>query len=366
MYTYKHHNTIFSIATSDINNEILRLKVGDAIVDVFKGFFKSESHNAQLEFFITDDIQKFIKDTNFVRVKDIRVGSTQTHFRDNELNFLINNIEPFKVIVNVVDNETVKSSLRIFNKAFKNNIEQQIATFYYRVFLLFSQLWNIENGLSYLHSSAVSIGEESIVFTADSGVGKSSLLIRLSQEREFGFIADDLTIVSSDSKASYQGRSLSIKPYHLKHYSFLMKKMKILMGITQQLQWKLLRDNRLTYRVAPSDLFEKLSKSSNIKRVVHLCNHSDLSFKISNLSVTDLVEYTISILMNEMFLANHKLNTLASLPNSPFSSSYVLYKKVSEIYFKAFNNIEIKLVFVPYMSDPNDLYEFLKSEGCLN
>ena len=35
----------------------------------------------------------------------------------------------------------------------------------------------------------------------------------------------------------------------------------------------------------------------------------------------ELLKYIIPIFTNEFFLAHHKLNTLASLPNSPFISS---------------------------------------------
>ena len=82
--------------------------------------------------------------------------------------------------------------------------------------------------------------------------------------------------------------------------------------------------------------------------------------------MNDFVKYATSILNKEFFLANNKLNTLASLPNSPFHDTTLLYKRVKDLYFEAFKEVEIKLVFVPYISDPNDLYDFLKSEGCLS
>ena len=366
MYKYKHHNAAFSIVTNDINDKKLKSRVEDAILDVFKGFLAVRSNNIQFSFVFTDDIQQFMKDIEFVRVGNIKVGKNQTHFKDDELNFLINHSDPFKVIVNIIENQTIRSFFPIFNKAFHNNIHHQVGTFYYRVFLLFSQLWNVDNGLSYLHSSAVSFENKSIIFTADSGVGKSSLLFKLSQQEKFGFMADDLTIISSESKVFYQGRSMSIKPYHLQYYPFLMKKLKSLMSVGQKLQWILFRDNRLTYRISPHDLFQKVVESSEIKRVVHLCNHSSSDFEISDLSEIDFIKYATSILTNEFFLANHKLNTLASLPGSSFINTSVLYKRVSDLYSQAFKDVEIKLVFVPYMSDPNDLYQFLKSEGCLS
>ena len=365
MYSYKYYNVAFLIDTVDIINSRLKLKVEDAILDVFKGFLKSDSSNIQFAFRITDNIDRFITDTEFIRFKNVQVGKDQIYFRDNELSFLINKSDPFNVVVNIDEDQSITSSFRIFNKAFNNNIEKQIVTFYYRVFLLFSQLWNVQNGLSYIHSSAISVAGESILFTASSGIGKSSLLLNFSQLAKFDFIADDLTIISSESKSFYQGRSLSIKPYHLEHYPFLIDKLRSLMSIWQKLQWKIIDDNRLTYRICPLNLFNKVAESSDIRRVFHLCNHSDSDYRISDLSVDDFIKYNLSILSNEFFLANYKINTLASLPDSPFPNTYSLYKEVKDIYLKAFESTEIKLVLIPYRSNPNDLYSFLNSEGCL-
>ena len=116
-----------------------------------------------------------------------------------------------------------------------------------------------------------------------------------------------MSIISSDSKVFYQGRSISVKQYHLTYFPFLAKKLKFLMSIGQKLQWLLIKDNRLTYRIRPSDIFQNVVESSDIKRVVHLCNHSSLDFKILDLSVNDFVKYNTSILNKEFFLANNKL-----------------------------------------------------------
>ena len=363
---YKHQNSSFSLSVSEIENKALQKKIDLALRDIFKGFIVSQNETVVCEFLFTDNIEKFIKDTQFVRVKDIKVGNNQTHFKDNELNFLIDNSNPFKVIVNVVNNETFKSSLRIFNKAYKTNIELQITTFYYRIFLLFSQLWNLENNCSYIHASAIEVNGRSMLFTADSGVGKSALLFQLSQEEGAKFIADDLTIISDKSESYFQGRCLSVKPYHLKYYSFLAEKLKQLMRSTQRLQWRIINDNRLTYRITPTELFDYICEKSEIKRIVHLCNHSKGIFEIKEISSDDLIGFTIPILTNELFLANYKLDTVASLPNSPFQSTDKMYAATKNIFSQAFNDVEIKLILVPYHSNPIDLFNFLKKEGCLN
>jgi len=364
--SYIHKDVAFKVSVTEIENRNLKLRVSDALQDFFKGFSGSESEHSAMEFAFTDNIEKWIKDTEFVRVKDIKVGKNQTHFKDNELNFLIDNSNPFKVIVNVVDNETFKSSLRIFNKAYKTNIELQITTFYYRIFLLFSQLWNLENNCSYIHASAVEVNGRSVLFTADSGVGKSALLFQLSQDKDFKFIADDLTIISDKSESFFQGRCLSVKPYHLKYYSFLAEKLKVLMGSIQKLQWRIINDNRMTYRIAPTDLFDKTCEKSEIKRIIHLCNHSKDTFEIKNISFDELIGFTIPILTNELFLANHKLDTVASLPNSPFQSTDKMYTASKNIFSSAFKDVELRLVLVPYQSSPIELFNLLKQKGCLN
>ena len=363
---YKHKDVAFRVSVDEIGNSQLQLKIFNALKDVFKGFRVSDINDFAMEFIFTDKIESFIIDKEFIRVKNIKVGDTQTHFKDNELNFLLDNSDPFRVIVNVSNTETFKSSLRIFNKAYKTNIELQITTFYYRIFLLFSQLWNLQNNCTYIHSSAVDINGKSILFTADSGVGKSALLFQISQEEGFKFIADDLTIISDQSDSYFQGRCLSIKPYHLKYYSFLSKKLKMLMGSIQRFQWKIINDNRLTYRIKPTELFDQICEKSEIKRIIHLCNHSKDTFEIKEISSYDLIEFTIPILINELFLANYKLDTVASLPTSPFQSTDKMYTATKDIFFQAFIDVDIKLIFVPYQSNPIDLFNFIKQEGCLN
>lgn len=365
MIKYLHHNTSFKITTSDIVNTNLRSKVEKALLDLFKGFILSNKEES-FSFIFTDNIESFVDESKLVRIENIKVSDTQIILIDSELNILIQKNDMSKVYVNISNKETIKSSLRFLDKTFKNNIELQITTFYYRVFLLFSQLWNVDNNISYLHSSSISINNEAVIFTADSGVGKSSLLLRLSQEEEYQFIADDLSIISEASLVYYQGRCLSVKPYHLKFFNFLDSVINNEMPKWQKVQWRLLNNNRLTFRIAPNKLFKKISKVSKIKRVIHLCNHSDDKFIIQNISHNELVKYTVPIIINELFLANYKLNLISSLPDSGFMNSSELYEKVSRIYQKAFEDTELLLVLVPFMSDPNKLFEFLKSEGCLD
>lgn len=363
---YKHINYSFMISTNEIESKHLYQNINNALKDAFKGFVKSDDANPVLSFIFTDHIDSFIIEQDCFKIKDVYLSDKQIRFKDTELDFLINANEKYTVYLNVSDKETLKSSLRFFNKSFKNKVEGQVTTFYYRVFLLFTQLWNIQNSSSYLHASAVDINGGAVLFSGDSGVGKSALLFRLAKEDRFKFIADDLTIIDQYAVAYYQGRAISVKPYHLNYFPFLIKKIKMFMSMMQRFQWKIINDNRLIYRLSPKDLFERSSEESRVKRVVHLCNHTKDSFEIKSISKEEFVKNALPILINELFLANNKLNTIASLPKALLPSSQEVYSQTREIFDTAFADIDIRLVLVPYNSDPNRLYEFLNQQGCLN
>ena len=138
------------------------------------------------------------------------------------------------------------------------------------------------------------------------------------------------------------------------------------MGSIQKLKWKVINDNRITYRISPKDIFDNTCDKSEIKSIIHLCNHSKKTFEIKNISSDELIGFTIPILTNELFLANHKLDTVASLPNSPFQSTDKMYATSENIFSSAFKGVELKLALVPYQSNPIELFNFLKQEGCLN
>ena len=363
---FKHSKASFLLETSCISSQSLRNKVEVILKDIFSGFKESTVKENDITFLFTDDISSFVSDYNVNQVDNVRIGNKQLHFKDVELNFIINHSTPFQVIYEVRDDKSFQFYSRIFNKAFKDNLELQITVFYYRIFLLFTQIWNVKNNDTYIHASAVADKDGAILFTADSGIGKSSLLFRVAKEGKHVFLADDLTILSRDAIVYYQGRSLSIRPYHLRYFPFLRHLVFSNMPKLQRLQWMFLRDSRLNTRISPNILFKKSITSAKLKKVIHLCNHDSKSYSIQEINSNELINMVVPILNNEFFLAFAKLDKLASLPEAPFQSSIEIMKDVIKVYESAFIDVDKFLVSVPYRSDPNELYDFLNRQGCLN
>jgi hypothetical protein len=138
------------------------------------------------------------------------------------------------------------------------------------------------------------------------------------------------------------------------------------MSWLQFFQWHVLYKYNLTYRFSPLKLFAGFSSSSSIKRVIHLCNHDEQDFVIKRVEIEEFVRLTTSILENEFYLANYKMNIMSSFPESKFWSTNKIYANTEKILKDAFKDVRIDLVYIPYMSDPNDLYKFLQDKGCLD
>ncbi len=366
--SYKYCNHTFFISCDRVKNKALRTSLISSLRNAFKGFINDEEcfDKSILHFSFTDDLDSLFKSKDFVFKNKTKVSDSQTYFSDDEISFIINHDNLNKIYVGIKNRSNFFSS-KLFNKSFKNSIDLQISAFYYRIFLLYSQIWNVNNNYTYLHASSIQKDNDAILFSADSGVGKSSLLIALSDDKSIKFISDDLTIISQDSKCFFQGRCISIKPYHLDLFHVIKNKLTGHMPFLQKVQWNLINDNRLNYRLNPSLLFkERICQTSKIKRVIHIVNHNSVSFKIEKISVKKFCSLAIPILMNELFLANHKLNKLSSLNISHSKSVLDIYNSSKMIIEKAFKNIEIQLVYAPHKTHPNVLSEFLKKKGCLD
>ena len=241
--------------------------------------------------------------------------------------------------------------------------------FYYRIFLIFTQLVNIEHSTTYIHGASISDNHNNaILFPADSGVGKSSMLFRLAKEGKYSYIADDLSIIDENFNTYYAGRAISTKPYHIKNFPFLSQIIKSEMPKQQQFQWKILKDDRLVYGMDPRVLFgNKVTKQASIKKVIHLINTNDNDFTLQKIDSKTMAEASANILMNELFLGYYNIYKALSIPgNDILLSPAKIYEKTVEQYIKLFDNTEIHLLLVPYMSHPEKMFDFLVTNNIID
>ena len=133
---YKHINSTFLISTNLIKNKNLRKKLNSVLENEFKGFLLSnhESSNS-ISFCFTDNLNPFLTEDTYLCSDSVYRSENQIYYKDTEFDVLINLQDSFKIILKIKPEKLAKYSVRILHKAYKNNLERIVSTFYYRVFL---------------------------------------------------------------------------------------------------------------------------------------------------------------------------------------------------------------------------------------
>lgn len=254
-------------------------------------------------------------------------------------------------------------SYRIKNSAFASHTETQINIFYYRVFLVFIQWYNLTQNSSFVHASSVAYRGNAYLLSATSGIGKSSFLMAISQDPDFSFIADDLTILNKAGNAFFLGRKISVKPYHLFYFPWLRGIIMKIMPPMQKVQWKLFsKTKKLGIGLPFSSLFISGSKSDiKVKKIFHLINHNKDEFEAIEFNADDLARISNAILQTEMFLGLEFFSQINYFNiKTYFSTDTKLADVTLSVLRDIFKNVEIEGVLVPYRSNPNDLADFIK------
>lgn len=367
---FKHGKYNFNVSTEKIKSDVLKVKLIDAIQNQFKAFSKVEDNEkCAIEFYFTEDINQFFLPENYDNIGQYCYKDNFIKFGNNEIPFVYEkSSDNHKVYVRISDNNNFKANCKILNKSFSTVVENQVSSFYYRIFLIMTQYVNLEHNSTYIHGASICKNDDDgLLFPADSGVGKSSMLFRMSNEKKYNYIADDLSIIDPEGFTYYSGRGISLKPYHLKNFPFLKDVLEKDMPKAQQFQWNVLKDNRLVFGMNPKTLFEgKTKEKAKLKNVIHLINTNDSEFKLQKIDSKTIAEASANILMNELFLGYFHIYKALAIPgNELFISPAEMFKKTSELYLELFNNCETHLLSVPYMSHPNKMYEYLLEKNIL-
>lgn len=366
--TFLHGKYYFKLSTQLIKNIKLREEVDKAILAQFNTFLRKESSELAIKFYFIDDIEQVFDSKKYQNIGGYCYSSSQIKIENSEVSFVLCVEKEVPIIYfEINSNQKLISGIRALNKGYINAVEKQVSIFYYRVFLILTQYINLQYNSTYIHGATISDSKNNAtLFPADSGVGKSSLLFRLSQEKDRYYVADDLSIIDN-SKSFYSGRAISTKPYHLNNFTFLDDLVKATMPFAQRLQWQVSKDNRLVFGLCPKKLFSnRIKETANINRVIHLVNTNSSNFRLRNADAHELALASTNILMNEMFLGLFNIYKALSIPsNTMLKSPIDMGEIVKKQYVELFQSAECFILEVPYMSHPELMYSYLKKHDLI-
>lgn len=367
---FKHGQYSFSISVENFESIEIKNRIQKAVKEQFSSFLPSDQKGEKLKFYLCENAESFFPYRNYRNIGNVKYKDESLYYNQHGIKFVAKKIdEQYNVYFEIQTKSDIKSRCRLLNKGFNNAFETQISIFYYRVFIIFTQLANIDLQSTYIHGATIcDKSVNAILFPADSGVGKSSMLFRMAQEQKYSYIADDLSIVSESGESFYAGRAISTKPYHLKNFPFLNEFIEKEMPMLQRLQWKFLKDNRLVFRVNPQKLFRgNVKEKAKVRKIVHLVNTDNTQFTLKKFDTDRLALASANILMNELILGNQIIYKALSIPgNTLFESPGNMFKKILEIYKSFFEGSEKYLLEVPYMSHPDKMYEYLVKNNIID
>lgn len=369
-FYFQHGEYAFSISLDKISTPDLKGKLHKSINHQFASFLPSKDKKALLQFHFCENARHFFPYKEYLNIGGVKYANEALMYERDGLSFVyLKKMNLHIVYFAISARSSLRSNCRFLNKGFKDAVETLVSIFYYRIFLTFTHLVNTEFNTMYIHGATVSDEDgNAILFPADSGVGKSSMLFRMAEDGKYAYVADDLSIVSGNGYSYYAGRAISTKPYHLKNFPFLNELVEKEMPALQKFQWRLLKDNRLVFGIDPQKLFKgKIKAKAKIKTIVHLVNTSEKDFTLKECDTETLAFASANILMNELILGNQIFYKALSIPNNRlFESPGDIFQKTLSIYKNFFDGADKYILKVPYMSHPDKMYGFLVKSNILN
>jgi hypothetical protein len=183
-----------------------------------------------------------------------------------------------------------------------------------------------KKGYTFIHSSAISNGEESVLFFACKGVGKTSTILNLI-DKGFLYMSDDFTIISNKGIVYSYPTTIHIFGYNIKQCPFLYKKLPFrnkininLKGIILNLSFKYAS---LPLNINVKDVFSnsEIGNSYPLKELIFFVKSTNEKVKFErNYNKEDIVNQIISINKLETFnFLDYMLSYASIFPKSDFA-----------------------------------------------
>ncbi|WP_435348901.1 hypothetical protein [Haloarchaeobius sp. HRN-SO-5] len=257
--------------------------------------------------------------------------------------------------------------LKIQNRAFANYEDRLGKHFVYDVFEPLWQWWMLSNGVSFLHSAAISVDGQGVVLTGWGGSGKTSATSSLiRQSGDVKFLSDDLTFVTDEGELYPYYKSSVIYAHNTAGEG--VPEDIILDGFGDRLQWYLRKrqygDKGVRRRIPPKKLFEEKVASQSPKDLwtaVYLLreNRDQLSHK--PISAEELARRSTAVILDELdWLVEY--SAAACSAGSTAISPQDVVENTEGVYNDCFKDVETILVQIPMHTGANELADYIESE----
>lgn len=344
-----------------VANEIIN-DLGDGQIydnkyyDISLEIFDSELKNYQATVFSAKGSMNFNSNEYFV---DYLVGA----------NYIIKNL--FNDDATTIKVNCGKSSLRARIKQFivsktlvKKNIILSYSLFWYAFHMAL-----LQKEKSFLHSGIVDVDGCATIIAGTGGCGKTSTLFKILENDNAKYVAEDFGIIDKEGFTYYNPKPVSVYASDMEFGQCLLKDYIKKFTTKEKTIWslkrRLLNINPIV-KVIPSKLMDnRITRKSKIKNVLYLIRNNDKVITMQDIDVCELVERSLNSSMRELKTLNELLLLIKS--NAPTEycvpSFGDIRLKSKNIYLKAFENTNNKVIYIPHKTRPVELVEYLTKNG---
>lgn len=209
-----------------------------------------------------------------------------------------------------------------------------------------------------VHSSAFQSPEgKTFLIGGTGGIGKTSLELFLCKERNFKFIADDITVVDKTGKVYPNLAFPKIYGYNAKGKRDITKLLLLKRSLLNKIHWhlsmKIRGENKVRRKVSPLKLYGSyLSNETRVSTYFILIRDKDVNELVKQPINSELAaELTLRVIQNEYYVFHqhivwHEFNTLVKKiePVVRVDKTFANWRTmVTEV----FRNLELYIVRVP-------------------
>ena len=265
----------------------------------------------------------------------------------------------------------VAPAVRLVDESFNDSSRRLSKRFYYTIFDQAVQIAQVPLRQTWIHSSAVTNGERTLLFMAWGGVGKTSTLLKMLETGSWRFLSDDLAVIDETGTVFRTPQKIQVYAYNVAGQDALRPR---LMGGRSSIDlahWttrrRVLGPKSVRRRVHVEDLFgvDSAAVSGRITDAVYLRRTTARDFQVEVSTPRDLARLGGSVLQAELDPLHLWLAAIHSA--SPFQN----WPTADEMIRDTTSIIESGLiksgsrcviVGVPKWAGPDDLLRFVHGQ----
>lgn len=262
----------------------------------------------------------------------------------------------------------IKSILkRLLSRSINSRPELSYSLFWYII-----QNLLLQKRCSFIHAGILSRDEQAMAFMGTGGSGKTSIMFHLLDNLGYSYMAEDFGIISNRGRTFSSPKTLSIYDSDIQSGADILQNTNDTLTFSEKIRWvisKYVFKQNPMKKIPVSSFFaeDKLGGTCNLSKAFYILRTNCKAAEIHEISREELADRLVNVTLREMKKFIELLNLInANTPAGyPFLTVDQFVNKTKEVYKKAFEEVDLLLLELPFKASPTKVEDFLKSKHLL-